>query len=152
MKSNFVLREIQECADNIDILVFENLVSGTFISMKVLLKVKLKLKKQKRNSGIRTRENFECTKVDLESQAAQGLETHTTRYHTIITNEGYPKTCNLCESKFGNASDMRKYMHCHLFKDASFKYEDCEFVGQSEETMEVHIRLYTNIFYVVSVK
>ena len=100
MKSNFVLREIQECADNIDVLVFVNLVNGTFLSMMVLLKVKLKLKKLKRKSEIRTRANFECTKVDLESQPAQGLKTHTTRYHTIITNEGYPKTCNLCESKF----------------------------------------------------
>ena len=30
-------------------------------------------------------------------------------------------------------------MRSHSFKEAKFKCEDCDFVGQSRETMEVHI-------------
>ena len=35
---------------------------------------------------------------------------------------------------------MRKHLKSHSFKDARFKCEDCEFVGDSKETMELHIQ------------
>ena len=38
-----------------------------------------------------------------------------------------------------NAGDMKRHMRSHSFKEAKFKCEDCDFVGQSRETMEVHI-------------
>ena len=41
--------------------------------------------------------------------------------------------------KFQNAGDMKKHMKTHSFKEAKFKCEDCDCVGQSRETMEVHI-------------
>ena len=34
---------------------------------------------------------------------------------------------------------MKRHMRNHSFNEAKFKCEDCDFVGQSGETMEVHI-------------
>ena len=83
--------------------------------------------------------SLKCTKYEFEMQSEQGLKTHITRIHTLITNGCYPKSCDLCEKQFGNAGDMKIHMRNHSFKEAKFKCEDCDFVGQSRETMEVHI-------------
>ena len=34
---------------------------------------------------------------------------------------------------------LKKHMKTHSYKEAKFKCEDCEFVGQCRETMEVHM-------------
>ena len=62
-----------------------------------------------------------------------------TKKHTVVSTGCYPKLCDLCEKQFGNASDMKKHIKTHSFKIAKFKCEDCEFFGQSQETMDVHI-------------
>ena len=42
--------------------------------------------------------SFKCTKYEFEMQSEQGLKTHITRIHTLITNGCYPKSCDLCEN------------------------------------------------------
>ena len=84
-------------------------------------------------------DKFKCEKCDFETDSEKGLKTHTTRKHTILANGNYPKTCDLCEKQFTNVSEMKKHMKTHSFKKVKFKCEDCDFVGQSRETMEVHI-------------
>ena len=90
---------------------------------------------------------LKCTKCDFETQSEVGLKTHITRKHTAVASVGYPKYCELCEKQFVNAGDMKRHMKTHSFKSAKFKCEDCDFVGQSQETMEVHIgKTHTDTF------
>jgi hypothetical protein len=60
--------------------------------------------------------SLKCTKCEFETQSDQGLKTHITRKHTIITNGGYPKSCELCEKQFGNAGDMKIHMRTTLLR------------------------------------
>ena len=83
-------------------------------------------------------EQFKCTKCEFVSQSEQGLTTYTTRKHTAISKGGYPKSCDLCESDITSAAMMKIHLKSHSFKEAKFQCEDCEFVGQSKDTMEVH--------------
>ena len=92
-------------------------------------------------------ETFKCSKCDCETQYEKGLKTLVRRKHTTIDNEVYPKVCDLCESEITSAENMRKHLKTHSFKDARFKCEDCEFVGESRETMELHSgRAHTDTF------
>ena len=43
------------------------------------------------------------------------------------------------EKKFGNYAVMKKHMDSHSYKEAKFKWEDCEFVGQRFESRDVHM-------------
>ena len=82
---------------------------------------------------------FKCTKCNFESKSEQGLKSHMTRKHTVSKKEGYPKMCDLCEIEISNADMMSKHLKTHSYTDARFKCEDCEFVGLTRDTMEVHI-------------
>ena len=82
--------------------------------------------------------NLNVKKCEFVSQSEQGLKTHTTRKHTAISKGGYPKSCDLCESDITSAAMMKIHLKSHSFKEAKFQCEDCEFVGQSKDTMEVH--------------
>ena len=84
------------------------------------------------------RSTSKCTICDFVGQSAKGLKTHTTRKHTAISKDGYPTLCDLCGCEIVNAEQMKKHMKTHSFKKAQYKCEDCNFVGQSVETMEVH--------------
>ena len=83
-------------------------------------------------------ERYKCKLCDFVGQSAQGLKTHSTRKHTVISKGGYPKPCDLCGCEVSNAENMKKHLKTHSFKKAQYKCEDCDFVGQSVETMEVH--------------
>ena len=87
----------------------------------------------------KTFETFKCTKCQFETNSEKGLKTHFTRKHTIITTTGYPKMCELCDKSFNNSTDFKKHMRTHSYKEAKYKCEDCDFVGKSLETMEVHL-------------
>ena len=97
--------------------------------------------------AVKVDHTFKCSKCVFEAQSERGLKTHITRKHTAISNEVYPKVCHLCESNITSAENMRKHLKSHSFKDARFKCEYCEFVGESKETMELHIgKTHTDTF------
>ena len=54
-------------------------------------------------------------------------------------NLSYPRKCELCEEELENIEKMKKHLKRHSYKKAAFQCGDCDFVGESEETMEVHI-------------
>ena len=83
-------------------------------------------------------ELLKCTKCKFETHSEQGLKTHITRKHTIISSTGYPKKCELCEKQFNNPKDFKMHWKTHSYKEAKFKCEDCDFLGKCFETMDVH--------------
>ena len=89
--------------------------------------------KKLEDSDIKTKQNpiagHNCTKCDFQTQSEKGLKTHMTRKHTDTTNIKYPKKCDLCEKEYGNASELRKHLRTHSYKEVKFQCEDCEFVG-----------------------
>ena len=82
---------------------------------------------------------FKCTKCSFETNSQSGLKIHSKKKHTEVIKETYPKICELCDENLENADKLRKHMKRHSYKKAKFKCEDCEFVGECEATMEVHI-------------
>ena len=88
-----------------------------------------------------------CTKCEFESQSEKGLNTHITRKHTEASTLKFPKKCDLCEKEYGNSTELRKHLRTHSYKEAKFQCEDCDFVGKSRETMNVHVgRSHTDQF------
>ena len=83
--------------------------------------------------------NSKCSKCDFQTGSDHGMKVHMTRKHTHTNVVKYPKKCDLCEKQFGNATEFKQHMKTHSYKEAKFKCEDCDFVGKSKETMEVHI-------------
>ena len=85
---------------------------------------------------------FKCTKCDFESQSKKGLNTHITRKHTDTSKLKFPKKCDLCDKDLDSETELRKHLKMHSYKEAKFQCEDCEFVGKTRETMDVHIGRY----------
>ena len=50
----------------------------------------------------------------------------------------YPQQCELCDKEFKNAKEMKTHMKTHSYKATEYQCEDCEYVGQNKETMDVH--------------
>ena len=68
-----------------------------------------------------------------------GLNVHETKKHTSVDNVKFPMKCDLCEKEIKTATWMKRHIKRHSFKHARFKCDNCDFVGESELTMEVHI-------------
>ena len=99
------------------------------------------------NPPLNDEKQIKCTLCDFETCSDKGMKVHMTRKHTKISTVKYPKKCDLCEKQFGNAAEFKQHMKTHSYKEAKFKCEDCNFVGKSKETMEVHLgRSHTDLF------
>ena len=78
-----------------------------------------------------------CSKCEFEGISKHGLKVHMARMHTVrLDNKA--RICELCEQEFENEKEMKKHLKTHSYKKIEFKCVDCDFVGGSEETMEVH--------------
>ena len=78
-----------------------------------------------------------CNKCDFEGNSKHGLKVHMARKHTIHLDNKSRK-CELCEQEFENEKEMKKHLKTHSYKKVEFKCVDCDFVGASEQTMDVH--------------
>ena len=79
--------------------------------------------------------NFKADNEDL-------LKVHNIRKHTDKATLKYPNNCHICEYEWKNCKEIRIHMDIHaleitIFGD--FQCKDCRFIGDSIETMEVHI-------------
>ena len=119
---------------NLKIISLEN---TTKENMMEIVNLKKTFSNYEKPTVAETKEKFKCDKCDFECNSKHGLKVHLTRKHTNMKNEKYPKKCELCENKFVNHAEMKKHMRSHSYKEAKFKCEDCDFVGERFETMEV---------------
>ena len=93
----------------------------------------------KQKKEVPAKKSFKCTKCDYETNSQSGLKVHDTKKHTSVDKVKFPKKCDICEKEVKTATDMKKHIKSHSFKLAKFKCDDCDFVGESVITMEVHI-------------
>ena len=100
----------------------------------------LKISQQKRNETVKDddQEIFECEKCDFKTTSKSGLKTHTKRKHTEITQDKFPRKCDMCELTFENAKELKRHMKTHSYQELRYKCEDCAFWGPNSISMEVH--------------
>ena len=58
--------------------------------------------------------------------------------HEKETHRSKNLECHLCEIHCESSSDLKKHLVAHLYKEIRYKCEECDFVGLTEVTMEVH--------------
>ena len=78
---------------------------------------------------------MQCADCDFVDSSEHGLKIHTKRKNTITGNE----TCNICEHEIISRQEMKSHLKIHSYKEVIFKCEDCDFIGESKYTMDVHI-------------
>ena len=87
-----------------------------------------------------------CPQCNFETNSEHGLKIHTARKHTVI-NENSSLKCELCDQEFEKKKDLKQHIKTHSYIEARFKCVDCDFVGESNETMEIHVeKEHTNPF------
>ena len=79
-----------------------------------------------------------CEECEFEANSRQGLKVHMKRKHTLTGKENYPRKCDLCGLVQDNNKDLKEHMKMHNYKKANYQC-DCDFLGDSQRTMEVHI-------------
>ena len=86
---------------------------------------------------------FRCDQCDFSSVSEQGLKTHSKRKHTnaVIEKEmeSFPKMCSLCEKQFDCEITLKRHMKTHSYKQIEYRCEECDFLGATPFTMEVHL-------------
>ena len=80
---------------------------------------------------------FKCQQCEFETTSKQGLKVHMSRKHTKI-EEIFPMTCFICEEVLQNNEEKKKHIKTHSYKKAAFRCEDCEFIGSTKVSMDVH--------------
>ena len=88
---------------------------------------------------------FKCEMCDFQTNSKQGLKTHIARKHTKLSNEVFPKKCELCNRDIENSTEMKKHLISHSYKCSSklkYKCDECDFWGPNELTLEMHVRKY----------
>ena len=81
--------------------------------------------------------NVKCSKCDFEGSSKHGLKVPMARMHTLHVLNKLRK-CEFCDKEFENDKKMKKHLQTHSYQKDEFKCVDCDFIGASEETMEVH--------------
>jgi hypothetical protein len=90
------------------------------------------------NRPKRVKRKIQCADCDFVASSEHGLKIHTKRKHTITGNETYPRKCEICELEIKSNKEMRSHLKIHSYKEAIFKCEACEFIGESKYTMDAH--------------
>ena len=83
-------------------------------------------------------ETLKCSKCSFETIHKNGLKIHMKRKHVKAS-----KTCDLCNKQFDSVRDMKMHKNTHSFNGdlfgSEFKCEECDYISETIETMEVHI-------------
>ena len=82
---------------------------------------------------------LKCSNCSFETNSKHGLKIHMKKKHTAVQINTFPSTCHLCEKSCENSSDLKKHILTHSYKEIKYKCEECDFAGQNEVTMEVHL-------------
>ena len=98
------------------------------------------LERQKNNKTKHKGEEFRCSQCDFVTNSQHGLKIHSKKKHTSVLDLEYPRQCDLCDEQCESSKEMKKHMITHSYKEARFKCDECDFVGQNLKSIEVHVR------------
>ena len=87
----------------------------------------------------KVQKSFVCSSCPFKANSENGLKIHVKKKHTAVDTEIYPRFCHLCEENFNDVKEMKKHPLTHSYKKAKYLCDECDFVGKSVVTMEVHI-------------
>ena len=86
---------------------------------------------------------IKCTECDFTSSSEQGLIIHQRKKHrsqeSKEAKKDYPQPCELCDKMIETKIKMRNHMKTHSYKYLEFQCAECDFSGETEYTMEVHL-------------
>ena len=111
---------------------------------KELFKIKFKNLEKEQNKKVETPlpvksvNKRKCTKCEFQTVSERGLKVHVKRKHTASIEEAFPQVCDLCDYKVKCKKELKSHRLSHSYIDAKFKCEDCEYVGDNDESMHVH--------------
>ena len=88
-----------------------------------------------------TLKKLKCNKCDFVTDNERGLKIHDKRKHTKIVQSppDYPQLCEICDEELADVKKMKRHMKSHSYIRIKFKCEDCDFVGENDYSMDVHI-------------
>ena len=82
---------------------------------------------------------LKCEYCEFETTSSQGLKVHMKRKHTLKGTEIYPRKCDVCDVELESKKGMKEHMKLHSYKKANYQCIDCEFLGDNQRSMDVHI-------------
>ena len=82
---------------------------------------------------------FECKECDFKSDSSKGLKTHIKRKHKYEDVESFPVVCEFCDYEIKDKKGLKKHSITHSYKNVNFQCEECDFLGENEHSMVVHI-------------
>ena len=67
------------------------------------------------------------------------MKVHMKRKHTAFSADKFPLTCDLCDETVKCKKELKAHRLTHSYIEVKYKCADCEFVGENDESMHVHI-------------
>ena len=92
-----------------------------------------------KNVNKKVKQSIACLECDFKTNSQQGLKVHMKRKHTLKGTEIYPRKCDLCDVELESKKVMKEHMRHHSYKKANYQCIDCDFLGDNQRTMDVHI-------------
>ena len=99
----------------------------------------VRIQKLENSLPVKCVKKIKCTKCDFQTVSERGLKIHVKRKHTALSVWPFPQTCDLCDYKVKCKKGLKSHRLGHSYIDAKFKCADCEYVGENDESMYVHI-------------
>ena len=85
-----------------------------------------------------SRYQLKCSECDFLGSSENGLKVHKSKKHAV-RSAIKTTVCELCSKSFKSTSELRRHLKTHSYKKANYKCEECDFVGESQESMALHI-------------
>ena len=86
---------------------------------------------------------FKCKECKYTTASEQGLKTHVAKKHKTAQKKEemltFPITCELCDKELRDKKEMVKHQKNHSYKFVAYKCVKCDFLGEDEIGMEVHL-------------
>ena len=99
----------------------------------------LKHQKNKTTAVIPDKSVFECEKCEFTTLSKIGLSVHFKRVHTKLYKIKYPVECDFCEDVIKSGKEMDLHLKFnHNGRGASYKCEDCDYIGENGCSLDVH--------------
>ena len=81
---------------------------------------------------------FVCNQCEYSTDSSRGLKTHVKRKHEKEA-QTFPFKCELCDYEIEDKFELKNHLVKHSFRRVNFQCEECDYCGDNETTMAVHV-------------